>query len=283
MIYNEYPCYREVRGAYGEVEATPLFIANKLCTSLEKWFQDCKFHHLAISSLSEETYNVPLQLEFNYTNRVSPQRSFLKTKEDAVIETDLLNYHKLIKIVHEYTELFYKNYLVLNEHKQGDFITSFEEHIKRLCKKFHSNKFPNKLKLIENKLGLESALDSLVQMNKIRNCLEHRQGIVGEKDCDSRKDYMSVTWRYPKPCSIKGEYSPLSNIKGFSSIEVNFVDEVRKFRKGGRVELDFDDNHKCVYTVLDCFKVIIDALYEQLKVNQEETPMIIRNFSRLKE
>ena len=273
--------YQVIPDCYGQVRAAPLVLANELTTRLERWFQNCKFYYLAISNLSEETYNTPLQVRFTYSRRVSPKRDFLKIKADVTTKTDLLNYHQLVKIVHEFIEEFHKNYLALTEAKQGNNIISFENHINVLCTRFHKKNFPTKLDNIESNLGLESSLDSLKYINRVRNCLEHRSGIVSEKDYDPDKNYMSICWRYPKIISPDGEFTPLSGIKGRQNPTINFIDETKKFRNGERVKFDFYDNYKCIYTIITCFKKIIDALYNLLSLDQERRPDIIRDFNNV--
>ena len=265
---------------YGQVKVTPLLLANELNSKLEKWFQNCKFHHLAISGLSRETYDIPLQVEYSYSRRTSLPRDFLRIKSDITSETDLLNYHQLVKIVHEFIEESHKIYLALTEKKQGDTILSLEGHIKALCGRFHKINFQNKLDQIESNLNITSSLEYLRLINRVRNCLEHRFGVVAEQDCDPGKGYISIHWRYPRINSDNGELSPLSAIKGRQNTFIDFVDEVKKFRKNERISFDFYDNYKCIYTINMCFKKIIDALYDLQKVDQEIHQVIIRDFTQ---
>ena len=264
--------------SYGEMRVTPLLLANELNSKLERWFQNYKFSYLAISNLSEEVYNKPLQLEYIYSLRVLPQRDFKEVKSSMTTEIDLLNYHQLVKIIHECIEKIYKLYLSLKEKRKGDNILSFEKYINKLCAAYHRKGFPEKLDLIEKKLKLDLPLDHLKCINRVRNCLEHRFGIVGEKDCDKDKNYMSIHWKYPKVASVKGELSPLSNIKGKNNSEVSFDDETKKFYKGKQIKFDFYDNSKCIFTINMCFKEIIDAFYKLFEVDQNETPVILREF-----
>lgn len=267
---------------YGQVKVMPLALANELNSKLEQWFQNCKFHHLAIFGLSREAYNVPLQLEYSYSRRISSSRDFLQTKSDVASEIDLLNYHQLVKIAHEFIEKSHKIYLALTENKQGANVLSLESHINELCKHFHKKKdFPSKLKHIESILNIDSSLEHLRLINRVRNCLEHRFGVVSEQyDCDSGKNYISIHWRYPRLSSDNGEFSPLSDIKGEQNTSIDFIDEIKTFRINEKISFDFYDNYKCIYTINVCFKKIVDALYELMKVDQELHQVIIRDFTQ---
>ena len=273
--------YQVNTDSYGQVRAIPLVLANELNSKLERWFQNCKYTYLAISNLTEEDYNKHLQLEYIYSRRVIPLRDFSEIKSDLITEIDLLNYHQLIKIVHEFIEKTHNIYQALKQARQGDTILHFQNHIDLLSGRFDRANFPEKLKTITTDLEIESSLSVLKQINRVRNCLEHRSGIVSKADCDPGKEYMSICWRYLKISSAVGEMTPISNIKGKQQAETNFTDEEKRFRKGEKIVFDFHDNSKCIFSVNICFKEIIDAFYKKFNVDQEETPTIIREFNNV--
>ncbi len=278
MIKHKPLNYQVSPNSYGQVRAIPLLLANDLNSKLEQWFQNYKFLYLAIQQLSEKDYSKPLQLEYEYSLRTLELRGFSEIVSNVNNEVDLLNYHQLVKIIHEYIELAYKVYSALKEKKEGDSILYFEKHIESLCKKFHRINFPSKLDLIIKDLNLSMPLDILAQINRVRNCLEHRAGIVSQDDCDSSKKYMSVRFRYPRIDSPAGEMSPISHIKGKLPTQLNFVDEEKRFRIGNKISFDFYDNTKLIFSLNICFKTIIDGIYNLFNVNQDETESIIREF-----
>ncbi len=267
--------------SYGQVRAIPLLLANNLNSKLEQWLQNYKFTYLATNGLTENDYNKPLQLEYVYSRRTLPRRDFAEIMSNVKTEIDLLNYHQLVKIIHEYIETAYKIYSSLLQARQGDTILSFERYIDDLCKRFHKRNFPDKLAVITKDLGLKLSLETLVQINRVRNCLEHRAGIVSQADCDPGKNYISINFRYLKIVSPDGEMSPLSNIKGRQNTETNFTDEEKKFRKGEKILFDFYDNTKLIFSINICFKVIIDSIYDVCGVNQEASETILREFKNV--
>jgi hypothetical protein len=127
-------------------------------------------------------------------------------------------------------------------------------------------------------LGLSTSLEILSQINRARNCLEHRAGIVSDKDCDSGKNYLSVQWTYPRITSPAGDMSPISDIKGRNDPQLLFTEEIKRFRKNERIQFEFYDNTKCIFSINTCFKRIIDGLYKLFDVDQEATPVILREF-----
>ncbi|WP_339138291.1 MAG: hypothetical protein WGN25_08575 [Candidatus Electrothrix sp. GW3-4] len=262
--------------SYGYVRAIPLLLANEVNSELERWFQNYKLLFTAINNLKESDFQKHLQLEYTYTRRTLPVRKYDQIVSDVTTESDLLNYHQLIKIIHKYIELSYRIYKSLKEKKIGTNITDFEKHIDQICLKFHRSNFPNKLNTIYADLKLTDNLGYLEQINRVRNCLEHRSGIVSEKDCDENKNYMSIKFRYPKISTPSGEFSPTSDIKGKQNHSIIFEDEVIKFRLNQKINFGFDENTKLLFSINICFKYIIDGIYDLMKVDQTQTETIIR-------
>ncbi|GIT97519.1 hypothetical protein [Sulfurovum sp. TSL1] len=273
--------YQVSTDSYGQVRATPLLLANTLNSKMEQWFQNYKFTYLAINQLAESDYSKALQLEYIYSLRTLELRKFSEIYSDVKMEVDLLNYHQLVKIIHEHIELAYKIYISLKECKKGDTILEFEKHIETLCSKFHSKKFPEKLNIITDDLSLSASLDTLSQINKVRNCLEHRAGIVSKRDCEPSKNYMSIKFRYPRIDSPNGEITPSSYIKGRQTTNINFIDETKIFRQGEKISFTFDENTKLIFSLNVCFKSIIDGTYDFFNVNQEKTETILREFKNV--
>ena len=57
-----------------------------------------------------------------------------------------------------------------------------------------------------------------------------------------------------------------------------FTDELKKFRKNEKIIFDFYDNSKCIFSINVCFKEIIDGIYNTFNVDQESSPIILRDF-----
>jgi len=62
-------------------------------------------------------------------------------------------------------------------------------------KEFHSLGFPDKLKCLAEEFQVETPLGRhFLTMNKARNCLVHRNGVVAKRDCND-VDVLTVEWR----------------------------------------------------------------------------------------
>lgn len=63
----------------------------------------------------------------------------------------------------------------------------------RLRRAANRANLPDLLKRIEGRLGEPLAYsDEILSLNRVRNCLEHRRGLVGPDDLDSGKDQLSL-------------------------------------------------------------------------------------------
>jgi len=62
-------------------------------------------------------------------------------------------------------------------------------------KKFHRDGLRDKFISLQDHFGIRSIQrDSLISINQARNCLTHRRGIVGVKDCDDGEKELVVRW-----------------------------------------------------------------------------------------
>lgn len=255
---------------YGNIVVTPLSIANELNSELERWFQNYKYSYLAISQLEQGIYDKNLQVEYTYPYRIFPQRSFKEIKADVLTEVDLVNYQQLVKLIHKYIEKIHKLYLALTETPGGKNVKDFQDQIENKIARFNRKDFPTKLRILNEELESNISFYHLKLINRVRNCLEHRHGIISLKDCDEGKNYMSIRWRYPKISSSKGELTPISNIQGYIGSEINLTDEKKRFYKGDKIYFDFADNFKNISTLNLSFKPIIDSFYQHFNVKYDE-------------
>jgi hypothetical protein len=63
--------------------------------------------------------------------------------------------------------------------------------------KFDKRNFPDKVSYLRGEFGadlLDARIDDILTLNAARNCLVHRQGIVGERDCDGT-GHLLVRWK----------------------------------------------------------------------------------------
>jgi hypothetical protein len=65
----------------------------------------------------------------------------------------------------------------------------------KMVKAFMHDGMEGKLERLKSHLGIEiERLDCLASINQARNCLTHRRGIVGPKDCGEKTGKLNVKW-----------------------------------------------------------------------------------------
>ena len=106
-------------------------------------------------------------------------------------------FQELAKGVRETLEEAYLYVMIMREHPNlqiyGDLMQAIDT-IKRKANKF---KFPDLSKAIQDELGQElDFADEFRSMQRVRNCLEHRDGVVGQIDLDP--DGQTLRLRLPR-------------------------------------------------------------------------------------
>lgn len=102
----------------------------------------------------------------------------------------------------------------------------------KLLKQFEKLGVGGKLKLLERRYGFETGFahyfDSLT---RARNCLTHRQGVVGDKDCEEASE-LRITW-----LGIDAEITEHDGTKHFIGPETLGPFDSSKFNQGGNAQL----------------------------------------------
>jgi uncharacterized protein YutE (UPF0331/DUF86 family) len=121
--------------------------------------------------------------------------------------------------------------------------------------KFHRLGLPDRLDHLSSRYGLAPNLsEHFLSLNRARNCLVHRRGVVGARDVDGTGS-LSVTFRAVRPVVIapSGERVvsfPFTIEEEGSSLGVRVVDEIRSFPLGSQVQFSPEDLHSCLLTIL---------------------------------
>jgi hypothetical protein len=121
-------------------------------------------------------------------------------------------------------------------------------------KRFHRLGFPIKLDHLRDEFGVETPLERhFLSMNKARNCLVHRGGVVCERDCNDG-DALSLEWRtlqiVAKPKN--GEEQVVDRDMSFEAetkISVRSVDVMKQFHLGEKIALEPKEIYQCVSTL----------------------------------
>ena len=126
-----------------------------------------------------------------------------------------------------------------------------------------------KLQLLREKFNVgPKNVDFLVSINQTRNCLVHRRGFVGTKDCRGTKE-LTITWRgidlFVEVPS--GEIIPLDRsttqvglpLPDGGTIKIKYSDRIRSFQKGARISLSAQDLAEICYYTLQVSDEIINS------------------------
>ncbi len=131
---------------------------------------------------------------------------------------------------------------------------------------FHRKGLPNKLTYLKEEFGVTSEFsEHILSLNKIRNCLVHRQGVVSDLDVDET-GILKAKWNSfdGNAISPDGKEShpiiPNSTIKAGWSIEIRLINKERSFPKGERIIFPADEHVHSLMTLLQFGISIINSM-----------------------
>ena len=137
--------------------------------------------------------------------------------------------------------------------------------------------FPELMKHIEQGLGQSLPLrDEINSINKVRNCLVHRHGIVQQKDLyDANSDTLTLKWKSIKLYTYKdGQLKELvyeTRKDGIliDNMQKEQIDNVRHFKLGDKITIDLNDFNGISFTCADFAKTLFDIMPRQKKRNKK--------------
>jgi len=265
--------YEMVLGGYGQVRFFPLLLANKVNTSLEEWFINYKYLHFSTDQdLKGQFEKFHLNIEFSYSMRTR-ERSHEAMKLDVNRLIEYCQFQELFRILVEALESAYQLHQIAVSKKEGASVSDFKSLIEKRSKEFHGMPFPVKIKKFEVNEKSKNFLHALVAISKARNCLEHRGGVIGPKDCN-RGNKLILKARYPTLVDETGKASGIfDQINEMKISPISFIEEEIKFREGDKMTIGFNDSYKIIYNINFALKGIIDWIYECCE-SEEQTPII---------
>lgn len=270
MSNIDYKQYIITPGAYGYVDVQPLLIANIINTRLEEWFQNYKFLQYSISQVKPDDYsNHKLNLEFSYPLRLR-ERTFGDIVEDVSVQIDLTQYQKLTNILHESIELCYECFQILTSKKIGKSIKDLESAVLQDSVEFNKLSFPDKLRKLTFLTDPKPISEFALKINSLRNCLEHRNGVISEHDLKGKKR-LCILWKYPKirvdnGAEIKVGAPFTTQPMGQHDISI----EKRCFSAGQKIQFSFHDNYKCIFTLIFILQPIISDIFKAVQISDQE-------------
>jgi hypothetical protein len=133
-------------------------------------------------------------------------------------------------------------------------------------KQFHELGFPAKIKFLREKYAISSNFENhVLSLNRARNCLVHRLGVVSEKDVDAT-GYLTLTWhsvnlllidnstreetRLTKPTRVESE----------STLAARIGPHRRQLKVGDRILFDQDEHKHTMLTFYTFALQIVQAI-----------------------
>ena len=268
--------YETTPGSYGQIRFNPLVLANVTNTLLEDWFINYKFLDYATNKVEPSLFEKHrLNPEFEYPLRLHTRTfSEIQAATRDLIERSM--FQEIFRIL--VTTLEEANHLhqAAIQEKVGGSVFALREAIDKSVRKYNRLGFSDKLKRFEVNERFTPFIDSLGAINKARNCLEHRNGLVGKQDCNE-DGKLIIRICYPALITDDG---PLRAFTSPTTPEkqpkLDFVTEAIRFSKNERVSLSFPDCYKLLYTLNFGLKGVIDSIYELCNV--EDQGVILRQF-----
>lgn len=212
-----------------------------LLRSLQETIDYVSVGIMAVPGLSGEDVRLPGAIFQFYPVRSDQRRSLDQVKSEYPIWALRHGFRDQIEIISHYLEetrtacaLYSLN--MLNEVRGKDWNTV----ILKGREKFNWKKFPEKLDFLEQKYGIILNLaEEVKSINKARNCLVHRRGIVSQADANDG-NRLTVMWRGLEitATGAQGERNVIPGktiVEGGEILQLGFVSGSKSFAHGESV------------------------------------------------
>lgn len=132
--------------------------------------------------------------------------------------------------------------------------------------RFHRLGFPEKFTALANDFGVKTELDShFLSLNRARNCLVHRRGIVSERDTNE-DGRLVIKWRVAEMVAKPIDGTPEVVLLGPRVLEsetqvyMRVVDRTKAFGVGQRISLVREELCQNMFTLLSLAKDLVGSV-----------------------
>ncbi|MGH8503839.1 MAG: hypothetical protein ACREVE_15515 [Gammaproteobacteria bacterium] len=175
-----------------------------------------------------------------------PEENLKHIKEEFRVWIEAGGFRELADTFARYLDSVHHTCLVMKAVREKTSVTDFSDvHLK-----FRSEGFPNKLNILQQRFSVGPAHGpQLISLSRARNCLTHRNGIVGEEDLRGETEF-SAKWHgmdvfIEEP---NGKRHPFNEtppegllLPEGGSVKMQFVERVRSFKRGEKLLLSTRD------------------------------------------
>lgn len=161
-------------------------------------------------------------------------------------------FRELVGGVRQSLEAAYLYLSVITAGNRSTTIEEFESEIATYRRLANRMSFPDLIEAVEAMLDQPlNFADQFGSMQRVRNCLEHRDGIVGQADADAEGRLIltlpSLTTEIENEDGVK-ELKAGDYIRKESLVRVRLIDKLRSFAVGERVEFDATEFHEIAFS-----------------------------------
>lgn len=135
-------------------------------------------------------------------------------------------------------------------------------------KAFHNKGFPAKLLELSDEFGVRSEFEVHVRsLNRVRNCLVHRLGIVESKDVNDSGSLIlklrtiQIVAKSPDGKQEKVISSPEA-VEGGWTVSIRFCDDERRFKPGDKIKLTYRELYDSIVTLTVFANTLVQSIDE---------------------
>lgn len=230
---------------------------------LKNWFgQDLQdlidsysFYSIGMMS-SEETYNsFSRTVEYNFP--YAPSRSFSEKLEYAQWYASKKFIEESVGLLHQYmVKLNSSIYAVKNKEREDE--STLVENLKEENIRFDKFDFPKKIEKLRvyssDTVNLENEVRSL---NKARNCLVHRRGVVSQTDTNDGKNNLIIKWRIIR--IDEKNNPPIKNVR----LE-------KKYKVGETIVFDYEKCMDTMFTLISYYEVLFNQCITSIGLSEND-------------
>lgn len=135
---------------------------------------------------------------------------------------------------------------------------------------FNRLTLPEKMLRLEREYGLRRPAfsEDVLSINAARNCMTHRGGVVAAEDCDSNREYMTLSWRRlrMRPVGARREVKVGVTLKEPTQLRLDYVRRARRLAVGKPVSVSASEYVEVATT----FLFYGNQLQESIRLLQED-------------
>lgn len=204
--------------------------------------------------------------------RVLPAQNKRLTRDEAVAEAEQWHLRAVIRDAIELTNLFLEECHLVSAlfgvtHDGKLRSEDYNRIIDKEQKQFHRFGLPDKFKKMRKDFGISVDLEPhVLSINRARNCLVHRMGIVTEMDVDGN-DELAILWRRFEIVARSPDKSeqfvidsPGMEVQGGWEVNSQIKDRRKNFSLGERLQFSYREIADTIFSLIAFSTTMVQAV-----------------------